>query len=268
MPGSRDRVYRAEAIVLRRRNLGEADSVFTFFSPDRGRFEAVARGVRKSRSRMRGHLEPLTRVRILVAHGRSLDVLTQAETAHAYRTLREDLDRLPLGLYCTELVDRFTVENGENPGLYQLLEFTLDALEAGAPPHTLRQFEVLLLGCTGFELQLDACAGCGGRLPEEDVLLSPEAGGFVCRQCRGGAGSGRLVAVRAAKVLRFARTASFEAFAAVRVDDALGRELELVLGDVVRHILEREPSTVRYMDEVERLRPIARAANPQPDTLS
>jgi DNA repair protein RecO (recombination protein O) len=99
---ARDRVYRAEALVLRRRNIGEADSVFTFFGPERGRFEAVARGVRKARSRMRGHLEPLTHVEVLVARGRTLDVLTQAETVHAYRGLRENLDHLPRALYCAE----------------------------------------------------------------------------------------------------------------------------------------------------------------------
>jgi DNA repair protein RecO (recombination protein O) len=251
---SRDRVYGAEGLVLRRRNIGEADSVFTFFGPGRGRFEAVARGVRKSRSRMRGHLEPLTRVRIQAAHGRTLDVLTQAETVHAYRALREDLDRLPQALYCAELIDRFTVEHAEHPGLFDLLLDTLDGLEAGAGAHLVRYFEVHLFAFTGFDLQFDACAVCLQRLPEADVLLSPEAGGFVCRGCRAGLGTGRILSLRAAKVLRFARVSSLPQFAAVRVDAALGREIELALGDAVRFVLEREPSTARYIDEMERAR--------------
>ncbi len=250
---SRDRVYRAEALVLRRRNIGEADSIFTFFSPERGRFEAVARGVRKSRSRMRGHVEPLTRVQVLVAQGRSLDVLTQAETIHAYRVLREDLDRLPRALYCAELLDRFTVEAAEHPGLFDLVLAVLDGMEGGAGEHIVRYFEVQMLAFTGFDLQLEACAVCQGRLPEDEVLLSASAGGFVCRGCRGQAGGGRLLSLRAAKVLRFARTSALDAFASVRVEPGLARELELAMGDAIRFVLDREPSTARYIDEVARL---------------
>jgi DNA repair protein RecO (recombination protein O) len=260
MPG-RDRVYRAEGLVVRRRNLGEADSIFTFFGPERGRFEAIARGVRKPRSRMRGHLEPLTRVEVLVARGRSLDVLTQAQAVHAYRALREDLDRLPLALYCAELVDRFTVEHAEHPGLYDLLLAVLDAMEHGGGALAVHYFEVHLLAFTGFDLQLEACASCAGRVEEGDVLFSPEAGGFVCGRCRPSAGSARLLSLRAAKVLRFARSAGLEAFTSVRVDSALARELELALGDAVRFVLEREPATARYMDEMERARPAPAATS-------
>jgi DNA repair protein RecO (recombination protein O) len=248
----RDRVYRAEALVLRRRNIGEADSIFTFFGPERGRFEAVARGVRKARSRMRGHLEPLTRVEVLVARGRSLDVLTQAGTVHAYRALRENLDHLPRALYCAELLDRFTVEQAEHPGLYELAIATLDAMEQGLGERAARYFEIQLLAYTGFDLQLDGCAVCGNRLPESEVLLSPGAGGFVCHGCRGQAGGGRLLSLRAARVLRFARVATLEGFTAVRLDAGLAREVELAAGDAVRFVLEREPATARYIDEMER----------------
>ena len=264
----RDRVFRAEGVVLRRRNLGEADSILTFFGPERGRFEAIARGVRKSRSRMRGHVEPLTRVRVLVAHGRSLDVLTQAETVYPYRGVREDLDRLPQGLYCAELVDRFTVEHAEHPGLYTLLLDALDALEAGAAFHVVRYFELQLMAFTGFDLQLDSCASCSGPLGTGDILISASAGGFVCAGCRGSAGQGRLVSLRAARVLRYARGATMAEFASVRIDVALARELELATGDAVRHVLDREPATARYLDAVAHSAGAVREPGPEPATMS
>ena len=74
----RPRTYTAEGVILRRRNIGEADSIFTVYSDREGKFDAVARGVRKTRSKMRGHLEPLTRSRFLIAKGRTLDVFAQA----------------------------------------------------------------------------------------------------------------------------------------------------------------------------------------------
>lgn len=249
----RDRLYRADAVVLRRRNIGDADSIFTLFAADRGRFEAVARGVRKPRSKMRGHLEPLTHVRVLVAKGRSLDVLTQAETVEAYRPLRDDLDLGAEALYCVELVDRFTVEAADQRGVFGQLLLVLDALAGGSPRHVVRSFELALMALSGFDLQLMACATCGGPLPGESVLLSGSAGGFVCPSCRGSSGGGKLVSRRCAAVLRFAREAPMETFAQVRVDAALAQELRAALADAIEYILDREPATARFLDDVRRL---------------
>jgi DNA repair protein RecO (recombination protein O) len=251
--GEKPRVYKTEGIVLRRRNLGEADSIFTVYSEREGKFDAVARGVRKARSRMRGHLEPLTRSRLMLAQGRNLDVFTQAETVAPYRSLREDLERSAAAIYCAELVDGFTGEHEAQPELYRLLCELLEALEAGGPLYLARHFEVHLLAISGYELQVDGCAHCGGRLPAEDALLSAAAGGLVCGGCRGVAGSGRLVSVRAIKVLRYARTVDAAGFAGLRLDESLARELHAALGDVVRYVLERDPRSRRFVEEVSAL---------------
>ncbi len=249
----RPRTYKTEGIILRRRNLGEADSIFTVFADREGKFDAIAKGVRKARSRMRGHLEPLTRTRMMLARGRNLDVFTQAETVTPYRALREDLERSAAAIYCAELVDRFTAEHMEHPGLYGLILEVLDALEAGAPEHVVRYFEQQMLFQMGYEVQLDACAVCGSRLPEEEALLSPSAGGLVDYGCRVVAGSGRVVSVRAIKVLRYARAASIEAFAGIRMDADLAPELQAALGDVLRYVLDRELNSGKFVAQVTAL---------------
>jgi DNA repair protein RecO (recombination protein O) len=249
----RPRVYKTEGIILRRRNIGEADSIFTVYSNELGKFDAVARGVRKARSHMRGHLEPLTRSRLMVARGRTLDVFTQAETVAPYRAIRDDLERGAEAMYCAELVDRFTGEHIEQPGLYELILEVLDALEAGSPVQVVRFFELQILSLMGYELQLAACAVCGGRLPEEETLLSPVAGGLVCPGCRATAGVGRLVSVRAVKVLRFARASDMAGFAALRVDADLGAELHRAMAEVIRYLLDRELGSGRFVDEVNRV---------------
>jgi DNA repair protein RecO (recombination protein O) len=249
----RPRTYKTEGIILRRRNLGEADSIFTVFADREGKFDAIAKGVRKARSRMRGHLEPLTRTRMMLARGRSLDVFTQAETVTPYRALRDDLRRSAAAIYCAELVDRFTAEHMEHPGLYALILEVFDALEAGAPDQVVRYFEQHLLSQMGYEVQLDACAVCGNRLPEEEAMLSASAGGLVDYGCRVVAGSGRVVSVRAIKVLRFARGTSIEAFAGVRVDGELAHELQAALGDVVRYVLDRELNSGKFVAQVTAL---------------
>lgn len=247
---ARPRVYKTEGIVLRRRNMGEADSLLTVFAVREGKFDAIARGVRKSRSRMRGHLEPLTRTSMMLAQGRTFDVFTQAETVEPYLSIREHLDRAAVAIYCAELIDAFTADHVEQDDLYRLLVALFQAIDAGAALHVARHFELQLLAISGYELQVDGCAICGERLDPEDTLLSPESGGLVCRSCRGSAGAGRLVSLRAVKVLRFARSAALADFASLRVDESLAHELESALAEVIRFALEREPRARRWMDEV------------------
>ena len=100
----RPRVYKTQAIVLRQRKLGEADKIVTLYTSHQGKVDAVAKGVRRTKSRLAGHLEPLTLGSYMLAEGRELDIVTQAETVDAFAGLRADLDRVSRGLYCAELV--------------------------------------------------------------------------------------------------------------------------------------------------------------------
>jgi len=87
----RQRLYRTPAVILKRMDLGEADRIVTFYSRDVGKIRAVARGVRRTTSRSAGHLEPFTLSDVMFAVGRELDVISQADTLEAFRTIREDL---------------------------------------------------------------------------------------------------------------------------------------------------------------------------------
>lgn len=264
----RPRVYTTEGVILRRRNIGEADSIFTVFSPTEGKFDAVARGVRKARSHMRGHLEPLTRSKLLLAHGRTLDVFTQAESIAGYRHMRDDLDACTSALYCAALVDRFTGDREPHQDVYTLLLDLLEALDEGAPLHVVRHFELAILGMMGYEPQFDGCALCGARLPAEDALLSASAGGFVCHVCRALAGGGRVVSVRSIKVLRFARGSTIAQFAGLKLEDRLAREVQSALADLIRYVLDREPLSGKYLDQVARLPRVGPAAPAADDVQS
>ena len=249
----RPRVYKTEGVILRRRNIGEADTIFTVLSEREGKFDAVARGVRKARSRMRGHLEPLTRSRLMLARGRSLDVFTQAETVNPHRQIREDLERTAVALCCVELVDRFTVEHAEAGEIYHLLVALLESLDEGLSSNVIRHFELQLLAEAGYELQLGGCTLCGRRLPAEETLLAPAAGGLVCFDCRSAAGEGRLVSVATIKVLRYARTVDMRTFGGLRMPTEVETELRAALAGVVRYHLDRELNLPRYLREIEAL---------------
>src|SRR3989304_3564905 len=115
------RLYKTEAIVLRQRKLGEADRILTLHTPAYGKLDAKAKGVRKTTSRMSGHLQPLSRCMVQLAQGRpGLDVIAGCETLESFQALREDLDRLSRALYAAELADRFLAERGGSMGAYPL----------------------------------------------------------------------------------------------------------------------------------------------------
>lgn len=245
------RSYRAEGIVLRRRNIGEADSIFVVFGEHEGKFEGVARGIRKARSKMRGHLEPVNYCRFLLARGRSLDVFTQAETIRSFPRVSGDLDRWASASYYLEIVDRLTVEHAENRPLFHLLYAALDALDSGTPLAPVSRYvELHALAVSGFELQVESCAVCHERLEPEPALFSSAAGGLVCRSCRPAAGAGQLVSVDTIKVLRHARRSSLPDFAALRTPDTVRAELQSCLGDAIRYYVDRELGTARFVQEL------------------
>ena len=254
------RIYTTEAVVLRVRRMGEADSVLTLFSGDRGKFDAVARGVRKLISRKAGHLEPLTHSSLLLAHGSNLDIITQAQAIHTFLPMREDLRRLGAGLYTAELVDRFMMEREESYMVFRLLVDTLKRLSEGEDVDlSLRYFEVRLLAEAGFRPQLSACVTCGEPLKPVVNHFSVTGGGAVCPSCRP-AGSGLPpISVNAVKVLRLMLRGAYAEAARLRLDDDLMQEMESTLRLAVQRQLEREPRSLQFLRELKR--PYAAGAN-------
>jgi DNA repair protein RecO (recombination protein O) len=156
------KLYKTTAVVLRQRKLGEAGKILTLFTPNLGKLDAVAKGVRRPKSKLAGHVEPLTYTTFLLAKGRDLDIVTQAQALEAFLPLREDLERTGRALYVAELVDRFTPDRQESYPIFRLLLETLQRLATSDRLDiALRFFEMRLLDCLGYRPQLDECVTCG-----------------------------------------------------------------------------------------------------------
>lgn len=252
MPGRPPRTIAAEGIVLRRRPSGEADALLVLLTPGEGRIDAVARGVRKPQAKLRGHVEPVTRSRFLLARGRGLDVVAQAETLDAHLRLKADLEALAAAIYCCELAERLSTAHAPQPELYELLVDALAGLDAGASPAAVaRYFELHLLAVSGYELQVAACASCGADLPEAEAFFAAAAGGILCAGCRAEV-PGRLLSVRAQKVLRFARRSSVAEFAALRMPPETAAEVRAALADALRAVLDAEPRSSTFFETLTR----------------
>lgn len=259
------RVYKTPAIVLRQRRLGDADKILTLYTAHLGKIDAVAKGVRKSKSRLGGHVEPLSHATFLIAQGKSLDIVTQVETTESFASLRDDLDRMSRALYACELLDKFTEPHADNFSLYRLLLDTLRRIGAGADMDTpLRFHEMALLTQMGYSPELDHCVGCRAKLEPVTNYWSSAAGGTVCRNCRAGEAAGRPISANAVKLLRLLRHGRWADVARVHIDGDLALELERALGEYVRWVLERDVRSAAFIDTVRRRRSAPSTPSPMP----
>lgn len=248
---ARPRVYQTSAIVLRRRKLGETDRIVTLYSPLHGKFDAVAKGVRKPTSRMGGHLELLNYVNLLVAVGQNLDVITQAQTIEGFAALGEDLERLSRGLYLAELVDRFTELHEENPDLFRSLRESLQRLNTRDELDlAVHYFELGLLGLLGYQPQLSRCVNCDAALEPGQNYWTASGGGILCPACQAHEAIVRPISLNALKVLRHMQRSPFEDVARVKIGPGLMSEIERCLREQIRFLLERDVRSVAFLDEV------------------
>ena len=263
-PARVPRVTKTEAVVLRHRRFGETDRVVTLLTPARGKLDALAKGALRPRSKLAGHLEPLTHVEVVLAHGRSLGIITQAETVEPFVVLRDDLDRLSAALYLLELADRFTVEHAEADAVYvRLLTALLRLARGDGQQLVTRSFELALLDATGFRPQWRRCAACGDEVKAEGVAWSPLAGGVLCSACRATHPEATSIDVGVLKVLRLIQEAPYEEAARVRLGQQVAAGMEGVMHELMRALAERELGSARFLAAVRRSRPGAGASAPE-----
>ncbi len=175
-------LYKTDGVVLRTRNLGEADKIVTLYTRTRGKVEAVARGSRRIRNRLLSSTQVFTYGRYLIFEGKSLDNLAQGEILVSFQSLREDLEKMAASMYICELVDQFTEVGEPNDATFTLIRNTLNMIDEGQINLGLRAFELVFVKQLGYQPQLSTCLNCNGAV-EGDIYFSRE-GGIVCSSCK------------------------------------------------------------------------------------
>lgn len=178
--------YQTTGIVISRTNFGEADRVIRFMTPNHGKLSAVAKGVRKIKSRSAGHLELFGEVSLMLATGRNLDVITSARLAWYPHQLTNDYARLGLAYAFAGMIDRVAQEHESQPPLYAHLSEGLHAIDSGARgPLVELWFKLRLLQLAGYRPELSACVICGQADAAASYYFDAERGGITCDTCAG-----------------------------------------------------------------------------------
>ncbi len=192
-------LYRDTGVVLRTYKLRESDRIVVFHTAENGKVRAVAKGVRKTKSKFGARLEPMSHVRLLLYRGRELDIVSQAEAVEPLSPMLSSLDRASQGLAAIEAVDQLSLEREPNPQLYRMLVGVLRTIATSPSPLNVAAFYWKLLANEGMRPELDRCVRCGDTEPDAQfVAFDLNEGGVLCRSCRSGQaiGSGALEILR------------------------------------------------------------------------
>ncbi len=246
------RLYKTAAIVLSRFDLGEADRVLTLLTPHEGKLKAIAKGVRRPTSRIGGSLEPFAELQLVLAHGRTFDVVTQVSVRHAWLAMRDRLETAATAWYVSELVERSTEERAPALRQYELLLHAYELLDAGvAPGRVARWFEFRLTDELGLQPEVDRCVECDRRLePDEPVRWVPMLGGVLCDEHPGPPAERSALSSGALRLLKAYRHLELDQIAPLRLPPGVETEVEQAMRLFVRHVLEREARSLEFLDEV------------------
>ena len=180
-------LYRDTGVVLRTYKLGESDRIIILHTAENGKVRAVAKGVRKTRSKFGARLEPMSHVKLLLYRGRELDIVSQAESVEPMAPMLSSLDRASQGLAALEAVDQLSLERENNPQLYRMVVGVLRTIATKPSPLNVPAFYWKLLANEGMRPQLDVCVRCGDAEPGAQLVsFDLNEGGVLCRSCRSG----------------------------------------------------------------------------------
>src|SRR3954447_93983 len=259
------RIYHTEAIVLSRFELGEADRVLTLLTPHDGKLKAIAKGVRRPRGSLGGAVEPFAELQLVLARARTFDVVTSASVGHAWLNLRERLESTPpardppeaaeqaAAAWClAELAEKAVEDRAVAYPVYALLKRAYQLLDDGmAPSRVARWYEFGLADALGMRPEVDRCVECDRTLEEHETFRwVPALGGVLCDRHVTPPAEQQLLSLGALKLLKAYRRFDIEAIAGLRLAPATELEAGGALRRFIRHVLEREPRSLAFLDEV------------------
>ncbi len=234
-------LYRDEAVVLRTWKLGEADRIVSLHTRAHGKVRAVAKGVRRTRSKFGARVEPACHVAVQLYRGRGdLDTLTQAEVIDRFASLRSEPERFARASAMLEAVDQLAPEASEDPDRHTMLVRALATLDRVDNPLVVAGFFLKLLALEGMQPELENCVACGADGPIEAIDV--HAGGVLCARCR----QGRPISGEALDILRQILGGQLAAVLRRPADEA-GAEVSEVATAAMEAHLERRLRSVTVL---------------------
>ncbi len=239
-------LYRAEGVVLRRWKLGEADRIIVFATAEHGKVRAVARGVRKTKAKLAGKLDPPAHVSLQLFETRGdLDIVTQVETINRFSGLRDDFHRLVRAMAMLEAAEQVMQEREPDPAMFTLLVRALDTLSNKPSPLVMAGFMMKLIAHEGLEPYVDGCVLCEEETAISDlVAFDIGEGGTLCQNCR----RGRAITPEALYIVRLMLGGKLGQ-ALEMVDSPAIHEVDHLAVEIIEHHIERRLKSLAVLSQ-------------------
>ena len=180
--------FTTNVINLKSYSISESDKIILMYSKEKGLIKGVAKGIKKTTSKLGGRMDLLVANKMMLNKGRNLDTICQAEALNTFFNLRSDINKLMYAMYCCEIVTNFGTENDPNSEeIFNLFYTFLDRIsKAKTIEETMLnviRFQLKIMDITGYSLELDNCVKCLKKPEEDEIYFSVEQGGILCKDC-------------------------------------------------------------------------------------
>lgn len=225
--------YTTQAINLKSYNLGETDKIMVMYSRDHGMIRCVAKGVKKTTSKLGGRMQSLNANKLFVAKGKKLDIICQAELIDSFKETRQDISKLTYAIYCTELINIFGLENDTNSSqIYDTLFETLKNISLSSNNQdilwTVIRFKLKLMNHLGYAVELNNCVKCNDQIRENPFFFSAESGGIICKNCKSEISQTQSLDFNTLRILKDAMDSDFPEISSETGDKTLDYSFKLL----------------------------------------
>lgn len=245
-------LIKTEGIVLRTRDLGEADKIITLYSFGRGKISALGKGVKKTKSRLAFLTHPFSYANYLLFQGKTFYTITQGEIIQSHRELREDLWKMAYATYFCELVDLGTEEEQPNEAIFQLLLQAFLLLSRGENlPLFSRFFELRFLVFSGYRPELEKCVFCQQQISGHSLKFSALQGGILCPRCHNEDRYGINISRETLEVMKTMLRWEASQLKNLRVSSMAVKELEKILKNYLKYYLPFQPKSLSFLESLQ-----------------
>ncbi len=251
--------YRTKAFVLRKIDLKEADQIITLHTESQGKVKAIAKGIRKARSKNVGNLELLNLIDVLLIPGKNFEIITQVKVENSFLDLKEDLNCLAFVYYLVELLDKLIAENERAPELFDLLDNFLnwakEKKEDLLKSFALRAFELKLISLLGFAPEIFRCVKCGQKLTSGgSKYFDVSLGGIVCSSCTNGEEQSIKVSENSIKLMRLILEGEdFDLLSKIKAPSGDRKLVATMIHDYLLWILEKQLKSLEVINALEKV---------------
>lgn len=239
-----EKYYTADAMILRGKSYGEGNRIFTFYSKEQGKFSAVARGVLKQKSKLKGHLQLGNRCTLQLVRGKGLDTVSSAQATETFPSLRAKAESYFYMSYFLELFSDFVPEGLPDEELFDLLFAALSRLGDCDPRLVARFFELRLLIVSGYAPDLGLCTLC--EKPINGGFLNRNYHGIICSHC----GGGTEVPPKAHFALKYLSSADINIIHRLKLDDTTLKLLATLTTQMIENSLEKKIKSLEILKQV------------------